>query len=194
MLAIIHFSTIIFGLALFEVITSIDNAVVNAHILKTLPEKYKKIFLLWGILFVVFVVRGLLPFIIVKIANPSLNLLQVFTAAFSPNKEIIEYVEKTKSLLLLAGGVYLFLVFLCWLFLEEKKYAFLVEHFIHRQGFWFYTISSIFLTIIIYFALKINPILALSASIGATAFFITDGFKKNAEAKEKELLDPHLSA
>jgi len=106
--------------------------------------------------------------------------LQVFTAAFSPNKEIIEYVEKTKSLLLLAGGVYLFLVFLCWLFLEEKKYAFLVEHFIHRQGFWFYTISSIFLTIIIYFALKINPILALSAPIGATAFFITDGFKKNA--------------
>jgi len=124
MLAIIHFSTIIFGLALFEVITSIDNAVVNAHILKTLPEKYKKIFLLWGILFVVFVVRGLLPFIIVKIANPSLNLVQVFTAVFSPNKEIIEYVEKSKSLLLLAGGVYLFLVFLGWLFLEEKKICF----------------------------------------------------------------------
>jgi len=162
--------------------------------LKTLPEKYKKIFLLWGILFAVFVVRGLLPFIIVKIANPSLNFVQVFTAAFSSNKEIIEYVEKSKPLLLLAGGVYLFLVFLGWLFLEEKKYAFMVEHFIHRQGFWFYAISSIFLTIIIYFALKINPTLALSASIGATAFFITDGFKKNAEAKEKELLDPHLSA
>jgi len=194
MLAIIHFFTIIFGLALFEVITSIDNAVVNAHVLKTLPEKYKKIFLLWGILFAVFVVRGILPFVIVKIANPSLNFVQVFTAAFSSNKEIIEYVEKSKSLLLLAGGVYLFLVFLGWLFLEEKKYAFMVEHFIHRQGFWFYAISSIFLTIIIYFALKINPILALSASIGATAFFITDGFKKNAEAKEKELLDPHLSA
>jgi hypothetical protein len=194
MLAIIHFFTIIFGLALFEIIISIDNAVVNAHVLKTLPEKYKKIFLLWGILFAVFVVRGLLPFIIVKIANPSLNFVQVFIAAFSSNKEIIEYVEKSKSLLLLAGGVYLFLVFLGWLFLEEKKYAFMVEHFIHRQGFWFYAISSIFLTIIIYFALKINPILALSASIGATAFFITDGFKKNAEAKEKELLNPHLSA
>jgi hypothetical protein len=116
MLAIIHLFTIIFGLALFEIITSIDNAVVNAHVLKTLPEKYKKIFLLWGILFAVFVVRGLLPFIIVKIANPSLNFVQVFTAAFSSNKEIIEYVEKSKSLLLLAGGVYLFLVFLGWLF------------------------------------------------------------------------------
>jgi len=70
----------------------------------------------------------------------------------------------------------------------------MVEHFIHRQGFWFYAVSSIFLTTIIYFAIKRNPILALAASIGATAFFITDGFKKNAEAKEKELLDPHLSA
>jgi hypothetical protein len=191
---VIHFFTIIFSLALFEIITSIDNAVINAHILRTLPEKYKKIFLFWGILFAVFVVRGILPFIIVKIANPSLDFIQIFTAAFSSNKEIIEYVEKSKSILLLAGGVYLFLVFLGWLFLEEKKYAFMVEHFIHRQGFWFYAISSIFLTVIIYFAIKINPILALSASIGATAFFITDGFKKNAEAKEKELLDPHLSA
>jgi hypothetical protein len=105
---VIHFFTIIFGLVIFEVITSIDNAIVNAHVLRTLPEKYKKIFLLWGILFAVFVVRGILPFIIVKIANPSLEFIQVFTAAFSSNKEIIEYVEKSKSILLLASGVYLF--------------------------------------------------------------------------------------
>jgi len=191
---IFHFLIIVFGLALFEIISSIDNAVINAHVLKTLPEKYRKIFLFWGLLFAVFLVRGLLPFVIVKIANPSLNLIQVFTAAFSSDKEIINYVEQSKPLLLLAGGVYLFLVFLNWLFLEEKKYAFLVEGFIHRRGFWFYAISSIFLTILIYFAIQLNPILALSASIGATAFFVTDGFKKNAETKEKELLNPHLSA
>jgi hypothetical protein len=184
----------IFGLVLFEIISSIDNAIINAHVLETLPEKYRKIFLLWGLLFAVFLVRGLLPFVIVKIANPSLNIVQVFTAAFSSNKEIVYYVEQSKPLLLLAGGVYLLLVFLSWLFLEEKKYAFLAEHFIHRQGFWFYAISSIFLTILIYFAIKRNPILALSASIGATAFFITDGFKKNAEAKEKALLSHHGSA
>jgi len=184
---------VIFGLALFEVISSIDNAVINAHVLKSLPEKYRKIFLFWGLLFAVFFVRGFLPFVIIKIANPSLNFFQVFTVAFSQNKEIIHYVEQSKSLLLLGGGVYLFLVFLNWLFLEEKKYAFLVERFIHRQGFWFYTISSIFLTLIIYFSIHFDPILALSASIGATIFFLTDGFKKNAEAKEKELLDSSLS-
>lgn len=69
-----------------------------------------------------------------------------------------------------------------------------MEHFIHRQGVWFYSVSSVFLTLIIYISLKINSILALSGSIGATAFFIADGFKKNAEAKEKELLNPNLSA
>jgi len=185
---------IIFGLALFEIISSIDNAVINAHVLKTLPEKYRKIFLFWGLLFAVFLVRGLLPFIIVKMVNPSLNFVQVFTVAFSQNKEIVHYVEHSKPLLLLAGGVYLFLVFLSWLFLEEKKYAFLVEHFIHRQGVWFYAVSSIFLTLVIYISIRLNAILALSASIGATAFFITDGFKKNAEAKEKELLNPNISA
>ena len=33
----------------------------------------------------------------------------------------------------------------------------------------------------------------MSASIGSTAFFITDGFKKNAEEKERELINKDLS-
>jgi len=191
---VVNFIIVVFGLVLFEIISSIDNAVVNAHVLKTLPERYRKIFLFWGLLFAVFLVRGLLPFIIVKLANPALNIGQVFTASLSNSQEVAHYVEQSKPLLLLAGGVYLFMVFLSWLFLEEKKYAFLVEHHIHKQGVWFYAISSVFLTTTIYLGIKQNPLLALSASIGASAFFITDGFKKNAEAKEKELLNPNLSA
>ena len=189
------FFVIILGLVVFEVISSVDNAIVNAHVLKTLPEKYRKIFLVWGLFLAVFVVRGLLPFLIVWMVNPSLSVTEVFAFAFSGDPQITEYVEKSKPILLLGGGVYLFLVFLAWLFLEEKKYAFLVEHFIHRRGAWFYAISSITLTTITWVALKINPILALSASIGATAFFITDGFKKNAEEQEKKLLiDSGMSA
>jgi len=41
MVKALHFLIVIFGLALFEIITSIDNAVVNAHVLKTLLEKYR---------------------------------------------------------------------------------------------------------------------------------------------------------
>jgi hypothetical protein len=102
--------------------------------------------------------------------------------------------DASKPLLLLGGGSYLFLVFLAWLFLEEKKYAFWVEGFIHRQSVWFYACASIFTTVIVYFTLKIDPILALAATIGVSAFFITDGFKKNAEEKEKELMTGHMSS
>jgi hypothetical protein len=113
---------------------------------------------------------------------------------FHPTSQINAYIEKSQALLLLAGGVYLFFVFLSWLFIEEKKYAFLVEEFIHKQSVWFYAISSLFFLVVVYYSLKINPMLALSAAIGSTAFFITDGFKKNAEEQEKHLLSSHVSA
>ena len=184
----------VFGLCLFEIISSVDNAIVNAHILKTMPEKYRRIFLFWGLLFAVFVVRGLLPFFIVWIANPALSIGGVMTSVFSNDPQIKTYLDSSKPLLLLGGGVYLLFVFLAWLFLEEKKYAFLVEGFIHRQGAWFYAISSLITVAVVYFSLQINPILALAATIGISAFFITDGFKRNAEDKEKQLLSSGMSA
>jgi len=179
---------VVLGLAMFEIISSVDNAIVNAHVLKTMPEKYRKIFLFWGLLFAVFVVRGLLPFLIVWMANSALTIGGVMTAIFSSDPQIKEYLTASKPLLLLGGGVYLFFVFLSWLFLEEKKYAFLVEDFIHRQRVWFYALSSIFTVLVVYISLKINPILALAATIGISAFFITDGFKKNAEEQEKKIM------
>jgi len=186
---------VVLGLAVFEIISSVDNAIVNAHVLKTMPEKYRKIFLFWGLLFAVFVVRGLLPFLIVWMANPALSIGGVMTAVFSNDPQIKHYLEASKPLLLLGGGVYLFFVFLSWLFLEEKKYAFLAEGFIHRQGAWFYAVTSLFTVFVVYVSLQINPILALAATIGISAFFITDGFKKNAEEQEKKMVSSsHMSA
>ena len=191
---IFEFLIVVLGLCLFEIISSVDNAIINASVLKTLPEKFRKFFLFWGLIIAVFAVRGVLPFLIVWLANPALSFPEVISFVFNPTPEIEGYVEKSRALLLLAGGVYLFFVFLGWMFLEEKKYAFLVEKFVHRQSVWFYAISSLFITFVVYYSLKINPILALSAVIGSTAFFITDGFKKNAEEKEKQLLTGNMSS
>ena len=191
---IVQILVVILGLCLFEVISSIDNAVINVHVLKTLPEKFRKLFLTLGLFIAVIVVRGMLPFLIIWLANPAFSFSQIIGAIFHPTAQINAYVEKSQALLLLAGGVYLFLVFLSWLFIEEKKYAFLVEEFIHKQSVWFYAIASLFFTAVIYFSVKVNPILALSAAIGSMAFFITDGFKKNAEEQEKHLLGSHMSA
>jgi hypothetical protein len=56
-------------------------------------------------------------------------------------------------------------------------------------------VSSLFTVLIVYLSLKVNPVLALAAVIGVAAFFITDGFKRNAEEQEKKLLTNHnLSA
>jgi hypothetical protein len=191
---ILQIIIVIFGLALFEIISSVDNAIINAHVLKTLPAKYRKFFVTFGLFFAVVLVRGVLPFLIIWLANPAFSFFQVVGFVFHPTPEISAYVEKSQPLLLLAGGVYLFLVFLGWLFMEEKKYAFLVEKFVHKQSIWFYAVASLFFVIVIWFSVKINPILALSAAIGSMAFFITDGFKKNAETKGKELLSEHVGA
>lgn len=187
-------AVVVFGLMVFEIISSVDNAIINAHVLKTLPTKFRKFFLLWGMLIAVFLVRGVLPFLIVWLVNPALSLAQVWSFVFSNDPQITQYVEKSKGILLIGGGIYLFLIFLSWLFLEEKKYAFLVEHFIHKRSAWFYAFSSLAVTVAVWAALKIDPMLAFAASIGSTAFFITDGFKKNAEEKEQELLTSNVSA
>ncbi|MBI4435061.1 DUF475 domain-containing protein [Candidatus Uhrbacteria bacterium] len=185
---------VILGLVVFEIISSVDNAIVNAHVLKTVPEKYRKFFLFWGLLLAVFVMRGVLPFVIVWLANAGISFGELIDLVFSDPARMEESLEHSKPLLLLGGGVYLFFVFLSWLFLEEKKYAFFVEHFIHKQSVWFYAIASLLITLVIYASVKTDPVLALAASIGATAFFLTDGFRTNAERKEKELQGGNLSA
>ncbi|MDD4662196.1 MAG: DUF475 domain-containing protein, partial [Candidatus Pacebacteria bacterium] len=179
---------IILGLCVFEVVCSIDNAVVNAHVLKTVGEKQKKFFLTWGLFLAVFVMRGILPFLIVWIANSSLGLSEIFMAPFTNDTLVADSLEKSKPLLLLAGGSYLFLIFVSWLFLEEKKCIFRFERFFQKQGVWFYAWTSLYTTLIIYFSIQNDPVMALAATIGISFFFITDGFKQNAEKMEKNLV------
>ncbi|HZD43279.1 MAG TPA: DUF475 domain-containing protein, partial [Methanomicrobiales archaeon] len=67
---IISILLIIAGLCLFETISSIDNAIINAEVLSTMQERYRRWFLVWGLFFAVFVIRGMLPWLIVWMATP----------------------------------------------------------------------------------------------------------------------------
>ena len=187
---------IIFGLVVFEVISSIDNAVVNADVLATMGAKARRWFLLYGIFFAVFVVRGLMPLLIVFFSSPELGLWGALTATFSSDPDVIKIIEETKPILLAGGGVYLIYLFFHWLFIEKKEYAFFLESFIHKKlSFWFYAFIAVFLTTMTWMTVGESPLVALGAVIGSTAFFITNGFKQNAEEKEKELVSgsTHLS-
>jgi hypothetical protein len=183
----------VLGLSLFEVITSIDNAIINAEVLSGMGQRARRWFLLWGFLFAVFVVRGALPFLIVWIANPSIGPVGVITAAFSNDPHIMEAIEETAPLLLLGGGVFLIFLFFNWLFLEPKNFGLRGEGFFQRQGAWFFAVVSILLTVIVWFALQKSAMLGFAAVVGSTAFFIIHGFRTFAEEQEKRLIGGNMS-
>ena len=178
----------VLGLCLFEIISSIDNAVINAEVLGTMGKKGRRWFLVYGFFFAVFVVRGLLPWAIIWATMPSLGPIGSFTATFSNDPSVHTAVEKSAPILLLGGGMFLVFLFFHWLFLETKNFGLRHEKFFFKNGVWFFAIVSILLAVIVWYALKINPMLAFAAVVGSTAFFITHGFKENAEKGEKILL------
>jgi hypothetical protein len=176
------------GLALFEIISSADNAIINAEVLRTMSEKMRKWFLFWGILFAVFVIRGLLPWAIIWATVPSLGPIGAFTTTWSSDPMVHTAIEKSAPILMAGGGIFLIFLFFHWLFLEEKHFGLPGERFFRRQGVWFYAVVSILLAVVVWLALKADPLMAFGAVIGSTAFFITHGFKENAERAERELL------
>ncbi|MFA5246467.1 MAG: DUF475 domain-containing protein [Candidatus Micrarchaeia archaeon] len=184
----------VMGLTLFEVITSVDNAIINAHVLNTMGQKARKWFLVWGLLIAVFLVRGLLPWLIVFFMNPQLGFFGSLTATFSEDPMVLASIEESKPILLIAGGIFMVFLFLHWLFLEPKYYGLRGEKTIEKNGIWFYAIVSLLLTVLIYLAVEKNPMMALGAAVGSSLFFITHGFKQNAESKEKDLLDKKKTA
>ncbi len=191
-----HILTIILtilGLALFEIVSSIDNAVINAEVLSTMSKKGRRWFLVWGFLFAVFVVRGLLPWVIIWATNPSLGPWKAFMAAFSNDPAVGESIAKSAPLLLAGGGIFLVFLFMHWLFLERKTMGLRHEKFFEKNGVWFYAIVSIILAVVVWSALKVNPIMAFGAVIGSTVFFIMHGFKENAEKAEQELISGKVS-
>lgn len=177
------------GLVLFETISSVDNAIINAQVLTTMGARARRWFLLWGLLVAVFVVRGLLPWLIVWTVAPTLGPLGALTATFNNDPRVHLAILQASPILLIAGGTFLIFLFLNWLFLEEKHFGLVHERFFARWGVWFFAVVSILLSLIVWLALQINPLMAFGAVVGSTAFFITHGFRENAEKKETLLLE-----
>src|SRR3989338_9218503 len=179
----------IVGLSLFEAISSVDNAIINAEVLHTMSARARRWFLTWGMLIAVFLVRGILPFALIWAFNTSLTPLQVFSAAWSSDPLVLESIEKSAPILLVAGGIFLLFLFLHWLFLEDKHLGLpRTEKFFMAKGVWFYSIVSVLLSIIAWFALKESSLMGFGAVVGSSLFFISHGFKQNAEEQEKKLL------
>lgn len=181
------------GLCLFETISSIDNAIINAEVLGTMGERARRWFLVWGLLFAVFVVRGILPWLIVWATTPTLGPVGALTATFSNDPAVIAAIEESAPVLLIGGGTFLVFLFLHWLFLEPKQFGLKGERYFAEKGVWFYAAVSIALALIVWFALGMRPLMTFGAVMGSTAFFIVQGFRMNADVKEQQLKEQHLS-
>lgn len=178
----------VLGLSIFEIITSIDNAVINAEVLDKMSKRARRWFLVWGFLFAVIIIRGLLPLFIIWAANPSLGFFGSLTLTFTNAQAAKDALEKSGPPLLLGGGTFLLFLFFNWLFLQPKNFGLTGERFFQKQGAWFFAIVSILLTLIVWFSLKIDEVMAFSAVVGSTAFFIIHGVSSYAKEKEKSLI------
>ena len=184
---------VVAGLCLFETISSIDNAIINAEVLSTMAEWARRWFLVWGLFFAVAVVRGILPWLIVWLSAPSLGPVGAFTATFSNDPAVIEAIEQAAPMLLIGGGTFLIFLFLHWIFLEEKNYGLRGEKFVESKGVWFFAAVSIILLLLVWLALERDPVMAFGAVAGSTAFFIVHGFRQNAEEQERKMLGGKMS-
>ena len=184
---------VVIGLVLFETISSIDNAIINAQVLSTMEQWARRWFLFWGLLFAVFLIRGILPWLIVWLTLPSLGPVEALTATFSNDPKVASVVQSSAPILLIGGGTFLVFLFFHWLFIEPKNFGLPGEAFMQRQGGWFFAVVSIILTVLVWFALKRNTMMAFSAVVGSTAFFITHGFREHAEKVERDLIGSRMS-
>lgn len=193
-MSIVFILLTIFGLSIFEIITSLDNAIINAEVLGGMSKRARRWFLTWGIFTSVFLMRGLLPFLILFATAPQLGVWGTITAAFSNDPKIAATVQESSHVLLIAGGVFLIFLFFHWLFLEPKNFGLTGERFFQSQGAWFYAIVSVLLTAIVWLAFQHHhPLLQFGAVVGSTAFFIIHGFRNYAEAQEKKMLSGGMS-
>jgi hypothetical protein len=181
------------GLVLFETITSLDNAIINAEVLTTMAEWARRWFMTWGLLIAVFGVRLLLPWLIVWMSAPELGPWGALTATFSSDPAVAAAIEESAPILLIGGGTFLIFLFFHWLFLEEKHFGLRGERYIRKKGVWFFAVVSLLLAGIVWFALEKDPMMAFGAVIGSTGFFIVHGFRQNAQEQEERMLSGTMS-
>ena len=107
-------------LGVLEVSLSFDNAVVNASVLRHWNDFWRKLFLTVGILVAVFGMRLVFPLLIVSVAT-GLGLGDVWTMAINTPEEYSRHLTDNHAEVASFGGAFLLLVFLNFLFDDDKE-------------------------------------------------------------------------
>jgi uncharacterized protein len=178
---------IVLGLVLFEIINSIDNAIINAEVLSTMSEKARRWFLFAGILTAVFLVRGLLPWFIIWVSTPTLSLGEAFLASFSSDGAAQASLEASAPILLTGSGVFLVLLFLHWFFMEEKHVLFRGVESSEKRGPYYFSSMAIVVGTIVLLSIGKSRYVALAAIIGMAIFILMEHIKDKSETHVRGL-------
>ena len=122
-------------LGVLEVSLSFDNAVVNASVLRHWNEFWRRLFLTVGILIAVFGMRLLFPLLIVSVAT-GLGLVDVWKMAIATPLEYSRHLTANHAEVAAFGGAFLLLVFLNFLFDDDKELHWLgwIEEKVGKHG------------------------------------------------------------
>jgi hypothetical protein len=122
-------------LVILEITFSFDNAVVNSRILTRLSPLWQTLFLTVGIFFAVFVVRFMLPVLIVMV-SASLSGGQVIDLALNHPEEYGHKLHIAEPLINAFGGTFLIMIGLSYFVDREKEVHWLhqIEHLLSKFG------------------------------------------------------------
>jgi len=166
-------------LAIMEISLSFDNAVVNASVLRTWNPFWQKLFLTVGIIVAVFGMRLVFPILIVSIAT-GLGLLDVMSMALNTPDEYARHLTDNHAQVAAFGGAFLLLVFLNFLFDQDKELHWLgwVEEKLGAHGT--EGLSTLLALVAVFVCMTLVPevhqLSVLMAGVGGIAVYLAVGF------------------
>ncbi len=161
-------------LAAVEIVFSFDSAVVNSQVLSTMHKVWRVAFLTVGILIAVFIVRAILPLVLVS-ASLDESISYVWTLALHDPDTYAEELKAAYPIIAAFGGVFLLMVGLRF-FGERRSVRWLngieapLAEF--NQPWWFSAAGAVLAVSAIYLLLAPGETrIALAGIFGALAFF-----------------------
>lgn len=182
---------IVLVLSILEISLSFDNAVINAVKLEKMNEKWRGMFLTWGIIIAAFGMRFLFPVLVVSIfAN--INLIEVVKIAFSDTHQYTYYIHQTHAPIVAFGGTFLMMLFLSYFINDEKEIHWLKHLEKNLKLFGTINGAETIITLLALFVIQFHVnmeqrlFVVLSGISGIIIYLLIDGVTQWLEKKDEE--------
>lgn len=175
-------------LGVLEVAVSLDNAVVNAGVLKDMDDKWRHRFLTWGMLVAVFGMRLVFPIAIVSVAGGIGPFEAINLGLFKPD-EYQSLLKSVNTQVMAFGGTFLLMVFASHFIDHEKEVHWIpgVGHMLSKIGKHGTAKIALPIIIVALFANTLGEektVFMISAIWGLVTYLLVDGLGELFEVED----------